>query len=621
MTLSKFTITPLIIMLICCSCKKDKLAPVEELTLSKLSTSLLPNIELNSATSGNNLEYSKNLLAFLSKSIDNKTKITINNKDRNFKCRVKALTLTSNEVTNDVAYNLNNTNDTITVNVKNKLDPNSSYSIRIDFEYLEEINNAWEIIKINNTPTTSTLTKDFTTAKLPSEIISLLTNNINIIKDAFLTNNTWPNVMFNYSTTDTIRVTKNNASVNIIRPRLDEVSIKQNDETMNTKEIWNNSQDLLVYTESPFNSNSTINFQIKVTWEELIDGEWIDFVDINGDVMSEKKSLEYKIDDKIPEGYIAAIYPLPRQFNLYPLEYTKGYLELDYNASLIKQIENLETLQVKFTLLPENNVLTIIDAKYQNSDNTIWFDLPSNLQHGKIYQIEYISNSKTFYSSEFRVSDYDLVSQKIPTEMDVSYLANHEVEFSELPCDYLGCIFYPESNTYEGFDLYEISGYKNEPIIKITALLDQWDWYNDSYYSYIYNNYSKVKGFSFSNELISQGIPPKNYFSIAQHNGVITLSDNEIETGDVKYKTENTHFINKLPDLWAQAYTEIHNVLKKEYSNSDLISSDSLKHIYDHSSFPPPLNGNYSIRLDYILPGKHIKTSSFEIKITNNLYP
>lgn len=612
-------------------CKKDSINPLipEDLTIEVLNDIIFPSVDYSSDSYGKNQSLDTPFYIYFSKQINIERNYYLANGDKRLlRCILSDLMVeeSDGEILQDINFSLNENNDTIQVNIQNLLDAESSYIIKTEYTYEVKNNDSWEPIYFNESKAITSLTHSFTSASLADEVIYTENGYLDCINNISLHNNMWPKINFNYPINETLYVTTDNKTKHTIRIICNKVEITQNSSLLTTELIWDSPTQLRLYSDNDFLPLVDYTLSISMGYEELINGEWTTF-EYNNSPIIESKTFTYQIATKdLFKGYIEYSYPLERQFNFYKGEYNKGYLQFIKDPSEINVVD-ISDLQFKFSVLPENTEIKTLQGEYNKEDQTIWFDIPEELLNEHLYRLEFISGGNSIYQNEFRVSKYNKLEEKFPNNMTISGLLEKDPIFSpslnnHISIRMLQTSFSTNTETDEYFDYYETTKLTESndrvSLIKITAQLDEWDWYQSSIYKYIYDNYPVIPEAKVTRDTSLDGIPPSHYFSLFQTNYNRLVSDDEIASGIINYTTEYCIFEISLSQFWAQDFDDTYVALREKYSSLDEITNERLKEIYDPYSYPAPLTGNYPVTIEYVLPGKNIITSSFNIDIRNN---
>lgn len=625
------------IVLLLVACKKDEdskvIVPIEikEITIDDLENAFLPEIELSAGletVSWFNIYTDEFLYANLSKPLKEEKGIFNNVEVLTYCCKLTELVffkVNDNVLVDSVKFDFSPTNDTISIDILESIHANEEYELKFLFSYYMKLNETWEKVTLENgIDATTTIAKRFKTSSLLSYIKDCSLKSISIIDTLSLMNDIYPNVLLNYSFDNIFLITKDGHLVTKAKAKLVKSSVSLGDELIASADTWETNIHFYVIPKNIYKENTKYNYRLSVEYEEFVEGQWIPLKDSEGEIIEEHHQLEYTTNvytSTIPDKYINVTYPLQRQFNFYIGEYSKGYIEFIVDPVELPQIENVNEVQFRFMLLPDSIIIDIVDGLYEQSENTIWFDIPKGLQNEKPYSIQMLSNDKVIYSNEFRVSKYQYISEKLPLEKNVRFLYDTEIEGSRYSIDILGVTIYSDDDPDEYFDYYETQGLNESmSLIKISALLEQWDWYQQSVYQYIYSNHPVVQEAPLSRLQLGEEIPPSNYFKLWQKDYDRKLSDSEISSGQFNYTADKVHLVNSLPELWAQDYLETQNALRSIYTDPNDIDDLVQREIYSNEGFPSARNGDYSIQIDYVLPGKGIITSSQIMKITNSIY-
>jgi len=220
---------------------------------------------------------------------------------------------------------------------------------------------------------------------------------------------------------------------------------------------------------------------------------------------------------------------------------------------------------------------------------------------------------KSFYRLDFRTSQYNKFLDKISyNQLNVTFKLYPTVDV-----DILGS----KVPVKEGFDVFELSGKGSvDALIRREAVLESADWYQANIHSLLYKDYPFHKNAQITYRNTSDlGLPPTKDIDIWQFDYDYYLSDSDIESGKISMSAKNFKIIYGLPVSWSLDFKHLRNkladVVAKGFNPDAKINS-----ILKRYPCPQVSIGDYPIKLEYVLPGKNVVTSSRVIRLKNSFY-
>ena len=437
--------------------------------------------------------------------------------------------------------------------------------------------------------------------------------------------------------------------------KLKKYAITQDGNSVTGQVEWNEDRTTLAFTpDIIFTPNSKYKVMTAVSFEEKVNGSWQPYKDESGKVYVESKETEFttgKLPKRIPEEYITYSYPIDRQVNFYKEEYPTAYVTFKSDLAPFFAPVDGWTRKAKWTAKDGAPIYT--DLAYSSGSKSVESSVPTQLQSSKIYHFELVnvpldtdnavdknvsestqtamstsdennveittrsasgnivqSEEIAFYDIDFRSSKYAKFWDKVNTnELNVRFLYH-----SSVAVDYPGATIYGD----EMFDVFELYGQGNtEPLIQRSAVLSQSDWYKKMIYPLMYEGYPFHQEAKISHRDVNVlGVPPTKEIYMWQTQYNYSLSETDIERGQISFSAEKTHFIYSLPKTWAKDYQDIRNklgnLIVKGYKPSAKAQAIMSKY-----PWPQVDAGNYPIKLEYVLPGNRKVTTSQVINLKN----
>ena len=129
-----------------------------------------------------------------------------------------------------------------------------------------------------------------------------------------------------------------------------------------------------------------------------------------------------------------------------------------------------------------------------------------------------------------------------------------------------------------------------------------------------YPQHSKVQITNRNTSIL--GIPPTKTIDFSQVNDHYLLNEADISSGQSSLRDNFGHFVYTLPQIWAKDYYDIRNGLSNLVA--DGFTPDArMNAILLKYPWPQVSAGNYPIKLEYVLPGRKIVTSTRVINLKN----
>jgi hypothetical protein len=411
---------------------------------------------------------------------------------------------------------------------------------------------------------------------------------------------------------------------------------------------YNDEKDVLIFDSyEVLPPEKSITADVQVSFKEKKNGTW-ETLTIDGNAVIENRKVTFKTGkapDFIPLSNVKYSYPLPMMFNYYQNETDIGYIQLKKGQEYLfnpgiewKQVGCYEEKQGKRNYFYFN---------YNASERKISFTQPGGLRNNAIYGFKLINvpassmgeidknvtaittpqnggnveittkiaegtidllQEKNIFETHFRTSKYNTFSTKIDNlSMGQGSLwairaLVHEISKSI----YAG----------EKFDKYETEG-DNEisQLIECINILDNKTWYKELIYPYTYENYPLANSIYINNrEIFPVGIPPERTMKISILKGTENLNEADLLNGTPNTETGLAKFKSTLVDYCERDYSNLAIQACAKFWNSPDIDSD-IKYLIVNS-FPPVRKGDYRFKLNYVLPGTNVVTSTKELTIT-----
>jgi len=470
----------------------------------------------------------------------------------------------------------------------------------------------------NNKPVKDSLRIDFSTNNLPKYIKKFKQDKFEILDTIEFTKGINPIITSKYKNKEILICTLDGLYIDSLRANIGKAVIFANEQKIASNSIPINENSFYIAPNNIYKKDAQYKVRIEASWEVKKDGKWLNLSNIDKDYSPE--ILEKDIDiqgiftNKLSSKIISHSYPSPNLFNFYQLEYPKGYLKFRFNVNDIAQIDT-DDIYFSFYKYPFTEKLIESKGEISQDNRSIWFDMPQRMKNETVYRIDVISKGKIIHVINFRTSKYNMLVDKLTLDLNAKFIYNVTDKERNRNCSYLGVKMYTHKTHDEGFYGDEIIDNTESDLIRITPLIDKWDWYNNSIYKYIYDNPQIFKKMV-KRPLNEVPFPPfENIFSLWQINFDRELSESEIENNSFVYEIDFTHIINKMPYYLMQDYHDIRMGLLQEDNSLEGEEIDFIK----NNRFTGVGNGKCPVSIEYRLPGQDISSSTCIMNITKDL--
>lgn len=429
------------------------------------------------------------------------------------------------------------------------------------------------------------------------------------------------------------------SGVKTYKLRLEEFTVKKDGVPLVGELSWNQTKDLVTFT--PFDilpQNSNLTTTAKVSFQENVNGSWKTIYE-NGQIATETETRNFTTGvapNNIPVNNIAYSYPVFDQKYVYQNESKQAYIVLrqgqpylfdlkpgqsqkvfyktgnkttppgsiSYNSSLRKVVVDLPSLQTS----KEYNISLMTlesktDANGNMTENFEKQDLGSdaNLETKNNKLTETISGGQgvELLQYNFNTSQYNTFQEKMAakrpkqTLVEIIYSDVHALQSLNTPT--------------EPFDEIEIIGNAktlNVPLINAEAILDD-SYYKNEIYPLIYKGYPLEGIITVNRNTNELGIPPtKGVETLAWYQDYIINNPNSFMLKEYLPYRYNLPFYYK-NDFLDVRYKVVNNFVNTR--NQAMITK------YDYiinGQFPYIKQGTYNIKLNYVLPGGQLGSSS-----------
>jgi hypothetical protein len=423
------------------------------------------------------------------------------------------------------------------------------------------------------------------------------------------------------------------------RSRLSAFTVTDNGTNVNGELKWNNTSDVVYfYSKEILPSTRTMKAAVKVTFEELVNGNWQTYY-VSGKECIEEMAIEFTTGtspDFIPVSNLAYTYPVIDQQHFYKDEYKQGFVTLNRGQSYL--FDPRWKYEIRFTDGSGNVAKT--DMSYDAVNQVIRYDQAA-LALNTNYRFDIIAmppgasatDTVAVYKpptvDEGEDGSYEVANKKATaaTRGDITKsLLNYAFHSSVYKSfvEKMGKLKLKEGlyervssdvvrlladvGDYEGFDITELTGSSASgynPMVTATAVLDD-AYFGSDINPLIYKDYPLSNSMAISNRDISiLGLVPEkamlimpSYIAQASQGAITTWIKTRIP------------YLYDLPFAYKADFVELQTKAAQAY----IYTLDAAKYsTLMSSTFPFMRYGNYKVRYEYILPdGTKTSTAMFD---------
>jgi hypothetical protein len=422
--------------------------------------------------------------------------------------------------------------------------------------------------------------------------------------------------------------------------------------------LGNDGKICVIDPEEPFESQKDMEVYAKVGFKKKINNNWVYVTGNDGKPVFEEKKETFHSGDRpkeiLPE-HVKYSYPVNRQYNFYPDEYRKGYIQVTKNYAYLFTTEKPEgfdqvarisdvtgkAYEQPFTFHANsagNDIRFEIDFSMEplpfdanqiyklaivNVPQTVNTDITSNISSstttvegagevaitkqqatGELVQL----NEKEIYALNFRSSSYKTFVEKmnkIPVDKAVAW--------QEYPYVYrLISNIYDYASPAEAFDAAEIAPLNPaQRLITVEPLYEKTDWYTGAVEPLIYH--SRVLGDA---GLAGKTPDRENATYYVTNTPGKELTQEMIETNTRHHISPWGSLQYQSPFFVDRDYDAIRNALAYKIARGEPVSEETAA-LLATNHIPLISNGRYPVKISYTLPGAERKvTSSVEKNVS-----
>ena len=452
---------------------------------------------------------------------------------------------------------------------------------------------------------------------------------------------TLPQAVFNYEMNKSYYAEGKEKTVTF-RLALERFEITGPNGKIEAERNWNEGNTVAVLrSEDILPGETDLQLDVSVVFEELIDGSWQVVKDLEGQEMRKTETLTFRTaspPDYIPESNVAFSYPSADMLNFYKNENGSGYVRLLRGQGYLFEEPDFDPI-ARFI---GNGKTMDVPMRYSQTQKEITFSFPDQLEKDKVYQLNLVSvprlktniesnislkenvvnnqgseviittRSATgsirgyeeieHYQSHFRTSKYNTFAEKVANVNPSSgwrkpvYSRVHRI----------GSNF----DGPEPFSLEEIYGRTpgEEPLIQMVADLKDNRWFKEDIEPLVYIDYP----FTFRRNPTILGKVPTRAVYLYQYPDDYQLEENHILSGHLSFTPLLVgRFDYELAYIMFQDFSDLQWRAARSTYNTSKVNRLLT------ASFPTIRGGDYSVDIQYRLPGKKTVSSSVRHKIRN----
>lgn len=467
---------------------------------------------------------------------------------------------------------------------------------------------------------------------------------------------TTPQTLFNFAVGREFGLVDLDEQPKTFRVKLEYFRVKDGARELPATLEWNDALDVVAFRPTDiFPSKKELKAEVQISFEEFMLGNWRPVI-VDGKKVIQTESISFtsgEAPDYIPQSNVAYSYPEINQVNFYAQEYNKGYIKLKQGQPYLFG-EDKRFIQ-KGRFVGTDDSQAYFDVQYGNSE--VSFDLPAGLRTGQMYKMELVNipaekqkaidqnvtaktdkvqsegqsldieiaskqatgtmemlEEKTIYQSYVRSSQYPTFTAKVAA-MNQSAAWRRPIRNAvhELGVTLNGAEMFSES---------EIFGKGNiSPTVRFEAVLAGNTFFENVVVPEIYREYPlDASGVITWRTPQAMGVPPvRNATYIRQYPSNISMTDQVAEANGFTFATNEAAFVYDIMHYIEYDFRDIQSKLVNKYISAGSPNPGVVSYLT--SSFSPIAEGNYRVKVSYVLPGKDIVTSQQEIQIINTVKP
>jgi hypothetical protein len=467
---------------------------------------------------------------------------------------------------------------------------------------------------------------------------------------------TTPQVVFNVPVNSEQKISETDGSTTYFRVNLSSLTIKNSTDSFTYTSTWNSNQEVMqVIPDAVLSPTTAYTLEVKIKFEEKVNGAWQAYT-VDGEQLTETRTVTFttgELPDRIPSSEIAYTYPVEKQYNFMPKEYSNAYLIFHRDLEVFFKASTDYNKQARWT---QGSVVTLSDITYNSSEKTLYMSIPDNLTLDKISHLELVaiptatsdatdrnvSSTSSSVSTGSESSSMEVTSQTaegtITTTTEkvmfdfyfkTSKYTNFTSRFNVSEINtralydrgYMEFYLIASMPGGEGFDDFEKYGMDNgKPLISLTADLNNTSWFTNDVNPKNYNQYPWYGYNAISwRDTSTYGLRADRAITNWQTAGYSKLTDAEIEA-DMALSDVSFIDLAYMPAYyWNEDYMDIRDWLAYYAVKNDVSGNATVTDILGAIKLRAIKPGSYPIKFSYILPGKNLVTSTKLINLKSTI--
>ncbi|QKJ63454.1 hypothetical protein [Flavobacterium sp. M31R6] len=425
------------------------------------------------------------------------------------------------------------------------------------------------------------------------------------------------------------------------RLKLEEYTIKKEGVPIAGTVSWNNTKDLVSFNATDvLPQNSKLILTVKVSFQENVNGSSVTVYD-KGQIATETEVRNFTTGtapNNIPTTNIAYCYPVFDQKYVYQNESKQAYVVLKQGQPYLfdlkpgqsqkafyKTTDNTGTGKISYdvsnkrvnielpllktskpyslslmTLETKTDVTNNLSQNYEKKE--LATDVNVEIKSNKLNETAIGGEGTEILQYKFNTSQYFSFKEKMEAKKPKQTLV--EIIYTDVHA------LQSLNESTEPFDEIEIIGNSktlNKPLISVEAVLDD-SYYLNEIYPLIYKGYPLENEIKLDRDTSVLGSPPVRAVEV-----LAWYQDYIINSPSCFMLKEYLPFRYNLPFYYKTDFKDLRYKVANKYINS---SNQTMIQKYDYlinGEFPYIKQGTYKIKLNYILPGGQVGTSSGSI--------
>lgn len=264
------------------------------------------------------------------------------------------------------------------------------------------------------------------------------------------------------------------------RPHIASISISGGSQSIGCKYKFLDSSTLSVIPDLVFKSQTDYSLTVKVIFQKLVSGNWVNVTNEDGTAFEEVKTTNFRTGndpDSIPDNNIGYMYPFKKQRFFYKNEVTLGRVILLGTMDML--FTSFNGWKARYINASTKQIVDTTNAYCMAGSTMVTYDVSSKLQASTEYALEIYGvgyknggsladTAKPILRFNFKTSQYNTLSDKIAALQQIAptpVVGRVESDVIDLQA---------KVAEYEGFEIAELIGNEftgGKPLLKAEAIL------------------------------------------------------------------------------------------------------------------------------------------------------